>query len=796
MTPRRALVLAPRLPEYDRESGSRRVFNLVQMLLEVGWDVIVGAEEGHGGERYVQLLEQMGVETHLRVTRLDQIGMEAPDVAFLFFWHLAERHLPALRRSFPGTQVIVDSVDLHFIREARQRWYESDDQGGLDHVFATGMARELNTYAAADLVLTVSDKEATWVNDLAGLPGLAHTIPDCEALDRSPLPFEKRRGILFLGNFWHAPNRDAAAFLCREIVPRLDPALVAEHEVLVVGNELDEQIRELGHGLTGVRTVGWVPSVVPYLHRARVSIIPLRYGAGTKRKLIQALMAGTPTVTTTVGAEGLGVVDGRHVLVADDPDEFAVAVTRLLTERRLWRRLARRGREHILPRHGWAVAREQLRKVLEEVLATDPKQAVPDPSRTLRGGGADPGYARVIDRVREFVVAELPEGATVAVISKGDDELVTLPGRRGWHFPREEDGRYAGHHPSDGEAAIRHLEELRDRGAGFLLIPSTAFWWLAYYDAFAQHLRQRYRRMWGDGHLVVYDLSISQERAKVAPTGRTVQTSANGNGGASRPAAEMHRPKISALASPPGSNGGYRALVLGVYLADEPNNVEDIVARLADSTGVAVRQRWVALGGDPPGPEVAAVTSSILRKRVPKYAILNDLLATEDLGAFEFVLTVDDDIVVPRRFLDFFLPLQARLGFAIAQPPRTSNSYIDHPIVEQQRGVLARETLFVEIGPVVSVHRDAFDVVFPFDLVSPMGWGYENVWSHEASAGGLKMGIVDAVPVDHSLREPVANYSWDEADRQRAEYLRRNPHRPLQECLQVLDVIPLDEVPA
>ena len=130
----------------------------------------------------------------------------------------------------------------------------------------------------------------------------------------------------------------------------------------------------------------------------------------------------------------------------------------------------------------------------------------------------------------------------------------------------------------------------------------------------------------------------------------------------------------------------------------------------------------------------ASRNSSILRERVPKYVILNELLAAEDLERFDFVVNIDDDIVLPDRFLDQFLPLQARLQFAIGQPARTSNSFIDHPIVEQQRGALARETLFVEIGPVLSVHRCAFDIVFPFDLSSPMGWGYENVWSHRASA--------------------------------------------------------------
>ena len=173
-------------------------------------------------------------------------------------------------------------------------------------------------------------------------------VPDTEELSRSPVPLRERRGILFLGNFLHEPNRDAAEFLCEEIVPRLDPSLLAKHEISIVGTAAEEQVGELAEGLPHVRIVGWVPSVIPYLQAARTTAVPLRYGAGTKRKVVQALMVGTPTVTTTVGAEGLGVEDRREVLIADDAEPFAAAIERLAARLRAWRRLARRGRKQVL----------------------------------------------------------------------------------------------------------------------------------------------------------------------------------------------------------------------------------------------------------------------------------------------------------------------------------------------------------------------------------------------------------------------------------------------------------------
>jgi hypothetical protein len=98
-----------------------------------------------------------------------------------------------------------------------------------------------------------------------------------------------------------------------------------------------------------------------------------------------------------------------------------------------------------------------------------------------------------VARLHGMVRAGVPEGATVAVVSRGDDKLIRLPGRTGWHFPRTEEGVYAGHHPADSQEAVRHLEEVRRRGAEFLLIPCTAFWWLEHYDGLRRHLEDRAR---------------------------------------------------------------------------------------------------------------------------------------------------------------------------------------------------------------------------------------------------------------------------------------------------------------
>jgi len=102
------------------------------------------------------------------------------------------------------------------------------------------------------------------------------------------------------------------------------------------------------------------------------------------------------------------------------------------------------------------------------------------------------GYRRLVDRVCAAVAETVPAGAAVLVISRGDRELVRLEEREARHFPQGADGGYLGHHPRDSEDAIARLEDLRERGAEYLVLPSTAYWWLEHYTSFAEHLRSRY----------------------------------------------------------------------------------------------------------------------------------------------------------------------------------------------------------------------------------------------------------------------------------------------------------------
>jgi GT2 family glycosyltransferase len=135
------------------------------------------------------------------------------------------------------------------------------------------------------------------------------------------------------------------------------------------------------------------------------------------------------------------------------------------------------------------------------------------PDDSAGGGGAfaasdQLGYRKLVARIRDAVEATLPEHSTVLVVSRGDQELLKLAGRRAGHFPQEPNGTYAGHYPADSASAIRHLEELRARGASYLLLPRTALWWLDHYPGLARHLDSHYAAVLRDPECcLAYDLT-------------------------------------------------------------------------------------------------------------------------------------------------------------------------------------------------------------------------------------------------------------------------------------------------
>jgi glycosyltransferase involved in cell wall biosynthesis len=229
-------------------------------------------------------------------------------------------------------------------------------------------SEEIAAWGRMDHVTAVSDVDRAIIEDLA--PGTVTTVvPNCvdgERLRPSPRPSDGRPSGIFVGKMDYRPNVDAVRWFSEEILPRVR-ARVPRFELMIVGKDPAPVVRAL-NGRDGVRVTGWVPDTAPLLHDASLAVVPLRAGSGSRLKVLEALAAGTPVVSTSLGVEGLDVEPDRHVVVADDAAAFADAVVDLLADPERRARLAREGRRLVEDRYRWPQAVRALVAVHEGVV--------------------------------------------------------------------------------------------------------------------------------------------------------------------------------------------------------------------------------------------------------------------------------------------------------------------------------------------------------------------------------------------------------------------------------------------
>jgi glycosyltransferase involved in cell wall biosynthesis len=267
---------------------------------------------------------------------------------------------------------VVDSVDLHFVRESRGAAYaerpDAADRRALDT-----RRRELEVYRKADAVIVVTEDDKETLLNVVPNSRVAVVPTIHEVSDQVP-GFSDRtpNSLLFVGGFEHSPNVDAVLFFYRDILP-LIRRLVPDITVTIVGDAAPKAIRDLGSEV--VKIAGWVPDVRPFLNTHRVSIAPMRFGSGMKGKVAEAMANGLPVVVTTVAAEGMELSDGVTALIADSAEDFAKAVTRLLTDPALHGRLSTNSRRAVSTRWTEAIAAQRLLGLIRTLSEVRPKRA-------------------------------------------------------------------------------------------------------------------------------------------------------------------------------------------------------------------------------------------------------------------------------------------------------------------------------------------------------------------------------------------------------------------------------------
>jgi glycosyltransferase involved in cell wall biosynthesis len=263
--------------------------------------------------------------------------LTAANVVWLSRPTVAARVMPMLGRA-PGRRVIVyDTVDLHFVRLERQARIEGSRRLALLARLARWI--ELLAVQCADVTITTTEDDRVLLERLCPRSAI-DVVPTVQDIVDDVAPLGPRSGMLFFGSFGHEPNVDAAMDLVTNVLPRVAELAPGVH-LTIAGANPPHALRDLASD--SVRVAGWVRDLDGVIDRARVFVAPLRYGGGMKGKIALALARGLPVVTTTIGAEGFGLVDGVNAVVTDDAAAMARACAELLSDDALWQRISEAG---------------------------------------------------------------------------------------------------------------------------------------------------------------------------------------------------------------------------------------------------------------------------------------------------------------------------------------------------------------------------------------------------------------------------------------------------------------------
>lgn len=335
------LVIGLQWPQPKATAAGQRMMQLLKKFLETGYSVTFASVASDGP--YDAPLQDLGI--HTRRIRLnhhsfdDFVKNEGFHTALFDRFITEEQFSWRIRSQLPECLLVLDTEDLHSLRHSREvavkkncLWQVSDWTG--DPLFY----REMASILRSDLSLIISRAEMNLLHqELYVLEGKLIYLPFRMEKPQAYkiMPFKERSGFVFVGNGKHAPNLDAIKLLKNEIWPLLSKKLPGA-TIQIYGAYLPDSVRKMHKPEEGFQVLGWTADLESVLQRSRLQVAPLRYGAGVKGKILNAVGNGLPTLTTKIGMEGILGQTGEESFIAESTEEFTDKALILYQDRALW----------------------------------------------------------------------------------------------------------------------------------------------------------------------------------------------------------------------------------------------------------------------------------------------------------------------------------------------------------------------------------------------------------------------------------------------------------------------------
>ncbi|MBB2496010.1 glycosyltransferase [Aquipseudomonas ullengensis] len=353
-------------PEPRSSAAGSRMIEFIELFRAQGWRVTFASAAALSEHRAdLAALDVPEVPITLNCDSFDAFLSELqPDLALFDRFFSEEQFGWRVEKHCPNALRVLETSDLHSLRDARQRLLkaaqqragsesEKQQQGpvaaGTDELFRVmaddDMAqREIAAIYRCDLSLMISDFEQTLLQQHFGVPAalLQHcTLMLIPTATEQP-PFEQRAHFLSIGNFRHAPNWDSVLWLKQQIWPLIRQRL-PQAQLHIYGSYPPPKATALHNAKQGFHVLGWAADAHTVMVQARVCLAPLRFGAGIKGKLADAMACGTPSVTTPIGSEGMHGELPWGGAIAGDAEAFAAAAVALYQDQTLWQQAQANG---------------------------------------------------------------------------------------------------------------------------------------------------------------------------------------------------------------------------------------------------------------------------------------------------------------------------------------------------------------------------------------------------------------------------------------------------------------------